>query len=97
MISTSPASGAFISGSLCVSSPSLTQHSSYTNRLITAKDHASIQLNVVHVDANGVAIQGEYTPFVISGFVRNKGESDSAINLLAQKSGLLKNVIDSHQ
>ena len=69
--------------------------SSYTNRLINAKDHASIQLNVANVDASG-ADTGEYTPFVISGFVRNKGESDAANNLLAQKSGLLKAVIETH-
>lgn len=71
--------------------------SSYTNRLISAKDHASIQLNVAHVDQSGAAIPGEYTPFVISGFVRNKGESDAAVNLLAQKAGLLKAVIETHQ
>ena len=70
------------------------QTSSATNRLITAKDHASVQINVGHVDQNGNLIQGEYTPFVLSGFVRQKGDADASFNALAQKAGFLKNVIE---
>jgi small subunit ribosomal protein S21e len=41
----------------------------WTNRLITAKDHASIQLNIGHLDDAGV-YTGQYTTFALSGFVR---------------------------
>jgi len=66
---------------------------SATNRLITAKDHASVQVNIAHVNANGV-YTGEITSFVLSGFLRAKGDSDDALNRLAQQKGFLKNVID---
>jgi len=62
-----------------------------TNRLITAKDHAAIQISVADVDANGVA-QSTSTSFAISGQVRAMGESDDSLNRLATKAGLLRNV-----
>ncbi len=43
--------------------------SSSTNRLITSKDVASVQLNVGHVDENGV-YTGQFTTFALCGFVR---------------------------
>ena len=49
--------------------------SSYTNRLITAKDHAAVQINVGHVDAAGV-FNGRYSAFVLSGNLRVRGEAD---------------------
>lgn len=64
---------------------------SATNRLITAKDHASIQFNVGHVDANGV-YTGDFTPFALSGFLRTQGRADEAINRLATNKGFLKHV-----
>ena len=42
---------------------------SWTNRLITAKDHASIQINIGHLDETGV-YTGQYTTLALSGFVR---------------------------
>ena len=42
---------------------------SWTNRLIEAKDHASVQINVGHLDQHGV-YNGQYTTFALSGFVR---------------------------
>jgi hypothetical protein len=43
--------------------------SSASNRLITAKDHASVQLNIGHLDENGLYL-GQFTTFALSGFVR---------------------------
>jgi len=37
--------------------------------LITATDHASIQVNVGHLDSEGV-YTGAFTTFALSGFVR---------------------------
>lgn len=44
-------------------------YSSATNRLITSKDHASVQLNIGHLDADGV-YTGQFSTFALSGFVR---------------------------
>lgn len=43
--------------------------SSWTNKLITAKDHASVQINVGHLDANGV-YTGAFTTLALAGSVR---------------------------
>ncbi|KAJ6538564.1 ribosomal protein S21e [Mycena latifolia] len=64
---------------------------SATNRLITSKDHASVQINVVDVDSNGRALNTS-TTFALCGQVRSQGESDDSINRLATKAGLLRNV-----
>jgi hypothetical protein len=60
--------------------------------LITAKDHASVQINVGHVDANGV-FTGDFTAFTLCGFVRQKGDADDALNRLATAKGFLKHVV----
>uniref|UniRef100_A0A804P6A2 40S ribosomal protein S21 n=1 Tax=Zea mays TaxID=4577 RepID=A0A804P6A2_MAIZE len=39
---------------------------SATNRIITAKDHASVQINIGHLDANGL-YDGHFTTFALSG------------------------------
>ncbi|GMH30963.1 hypothetical protein Nepgr_032806 [Nepenthes gracilis] len=57
---------------------------SATNRLITAKDHASVQINIGHLDENGV-YNNQYTTFALSGFVRAQGDADSALDRLWQK------------
>lgn len=56
------------------------------DRLITSKDHASVQINVVDVDANGRALN-TYTSFALCGQVRSQGESDDSLNRLATKAG----------
>ncbi len=62
---------------------------SATGRLITAKDHASVQLNVGDVDAQGRYV-GTFTTYALSGQVRSQGEGDDSINRLATADGLLK-------
>ncbi|KAF2859021.1 ribosomal protein S21e [Piedraia hortae CBS 480.64] len=64
---------------------------SATNRIIKAKDHASVQLSVGKVDENG-KYTGENQVYALSGFVRAMGESDDSVNRLAQKDGFLKKV-----
>ena len=58
----------------------------FVDRLITSKDHASIQLSIVDVDANGRALNTS-TTFALCGQVRSQGESDDSINRLATKAG----------
>lgn len=62
-----------------------------TNRLITSKDHASVQINIVDVDDTGRALS-TYTSFALSGPVRSQGESDDSLNRLATQAGLLRGV-----
>ena len=57
-----------------------------TDRLITSKDHASVQISVADVDANGRALATS-TSFALCGQVRADGESDDSINRLATKAG----------
>merc|ERR1712014_387515 len=64
---------------------------SATNRIIKAKDHASVQISIAKVDENGRAT-GETQVYALCGFVRGMGEGDDALNRLAQKDGFLKNV-----
>ena len=56
--------------------------SSWTNRLITSKDHAAVQISVGEVDPTTGKLTGKTRTIAISGYVRAKGESDMAINTL---------------
>ncbi|KAL8789389.1 MAG: hypothetical protein Q9195_006862 [Heterodermia aff. obscurata] len=64
---------------------------SATNRIIKAKDHASVQISIGKVDENG-RYTGENQVYALCGFVRAMGEGDDSLNRLAQRDGLLKNV-----
>ncbi|EEQ86712.1 40S ribosomal protein S21 [Blastomyces dermatitidis] len=64
---------------------------SATNRIIKAKDHASVQISIAKVDENG-RYTGENQIYALCGFVRARGESDDSLNRLAQRDGFLKNV-----
>ncbi|CAJ0626936.1 20274_t:CDS:2 [Entrophospora sp. SA101] len=59
---------------------------SATNRIITAKDHASVQINVGEVDENG-QYKNEWKTYALCGFVRQSGESDDSLNRLATEDG----------
>jgi len=56
------------------------------DRLITSKDHASVQVVIADVDANGRALSTS-TSFALSGQVRAQGEGDDSLNRLATKAG----------
>merc|ERR1712226_18699 len=62
---------------------------SASGKLIAAKDHASIQLNVAEVDEHG-RITGSNVTYAICGNLRKMGESDDALNRLAAQDGLIK-------
>lgn len=57
-----------------------------SDRLITSKDHASVQIAIADVDANGRALPTT-TTFALCGQVRSQGESDDSMNRLATKAG----------
>ncbi|CAB4313157.1 unnamed protein product [Prunus armeniaca] len=57
---------------------------SATNRWITSKDHASFQINVGHLDENGI-YTGQFSTFALCGYVRALGDADSGLDRLWQK------------
>lgn len=59
---------------------------SATNRLITAKDHASVQINVAEVNEEG-KITGTNVTYAFHGGLRETGDSDDALNRLATGDG----------
>ncbi len=61
---------------------------SITNNIISAKDHASVQISVADVDEEG-RMSGGYKTFAFCGKVRATGQADDAFNNLALKAGLL--------
>jgi len=64
---------------------------SATNRLITAKDHASTKINIGHVDHNGI-YNSEFSTVAFCGFIRKCGFADSALNKYAYEKRLMRNI-----
>lgn len=58
---------------------------SYTNRLIAAKDHSSVQINVANVDPVTGLYTGEFTPYALAGYIRFKSEGDMALTTLVKE------------
>lgn len=56
----------------------------WTNKLITAKDHASVQINVGHLNEDG-QYDGNFTTFALAGNVRAMGSGDSGVDTLWKK------------
>jgi small subunit ribosomal protein S21e len=68
----------------------------YTDRIITSKDHSSIQLSVcdVHpilfqVNADGTINLAKSNIINISGFVRSTGQGDAALQKILNEKKLL--------
>merc|ERR1711881_32945 len=62
---------------------------SASNRIIAAKDHASIQLNIADVDEKTGRMTGSTKTYAICGTIRRMGESDDCLNRLAKKDGII--------
>ena len=60
--------------------------SSWTNKLITAKDHAAVQINVGHLNSEGI-FTGATTTLALAGNVRAWGAADTAVDLLWKVRG----------
>mmetsp|Transcript_59097 Transcript_59097/g.69089 ORF Transcript_59097/g.69089 Transcript_59097/m.69089 type:complete len:86 (+) Transcript_59097:174-431(+) len=58
---------------------------SWTTRIISAKDHGSVQINVGNVDPTTGVFTGEATPYAMAGYIRNKSEGDAAFTCLVEK------------
>ena len=57
---------------------------SWTSRLVEAKDHASVQINVANVDPVTGMATGESTPYCLCGYIRFKSEGDMALTALVE-------------
>ncbi|XP_068678103.1 small ribosomal subunit protein eS21-like [Montipora capricornis] len=61
---------------------------SVTNRVITAKDHASVQINVGEIDETG-RFTGNFKTYALCGFLRHLGEADDSLTRLCLKDGMV--------
>ena len=61
---------------------------SITNRIIAAKDHASVQINIGELDDEG-QLTGKNFTFASCGFVRGMGEADDSFNKLCSDAKIL--------
>ena len=66
---------------------------SWTNRLIRAKDHGSVQINVANVDPVTGLFTGESTAYAMAGYIRDKSEGDMAFTALVEVND--KKVLES--
>ena len=62
----------------------LAHRCSASNRLITSNDKAAVQINIAHVNPDGVYM-GDYTTMALCGFVRKMGEADGFLDRLWTK------------
>ncbi|KAG8566986.1 hypothetical protein GDO81_013455 [Engystomops pustulosus] len=62
---------------------------SASNRIIGAKDHASIQINVAELDKANGRVTGQNITYAICGGIRRMGESDDSILRLAKTDGIV--------
>lgn len=60
--------------------------SSWTKRLITSDDYSAVQINVGDVDPVTGKYTGTFKTFAISGYLRDKGESDMALTALVAQA-----------
>jgi len=68
---------------------------SWTNRLIRAKDHGSVQINVANVDPVTGLFTGESTAYALAGYIRDKSEGDMAFTTLVESND--KKVLESQE
>ncbi|XP_068505688.1 small ribosomal subunit protein eS21 isoform X1 [Syngnathus scovelli] len=66
---------------------------SASNRIIGAKDHASVQINIAEVDNVTGRFNSQFKTYAICGAIRRMGESDDSILRLAKNDGVVaKNI-----
>uniref|UniRef100_A0A8C2G6M7 Small ribosomal subunit protein eS21 n=1 Tax=Cyprinus carpio TaxID=7962 RepID=A0A8C2G6M7_CYPCA len=63
--------------------------SSASNRIIGAKDHASIQLNIAEVDKATGRFNGQFKTYAICGAIRRMGEADDSLLRLAKNDSIV--------
>ncbi|XP_953371.1 40S ribosomal protein S21, putative [Theileria annulata] len=59
-----------------------------TNRIISAKDHGAVQINIGLVDERGVYNNSNFS-LALSPEMRQRGDADEVVNRLLREQGLL--------
>ncbi|EAN32089.1 Ribosomal protein S21e [Theileria parva strain Muguga] len=59
-----------------------------TNRIISAKDHGAVQINIGLVDERGVYNNTNFS-LALSPEMRQRGDADETVNRLLREEGLL--------
>lgn len=67
-----------------------------SGRIIGAKDHASVQLNVADVDEKTGRVTGKNTAYAVCGYLRAMGESDDSINRLCSRDNIAVGLTDQN-
>merc|ERR1711875_7609 len=62
---------------------------SASNRIVAAKDHASVQINVADVDETTGRMTGSNKTYAICGKIRQMGESDDSLVRLTKRDGII--------
>ncbi|XP_043854205.1 40S ribosomal protein S21-like [Dromiciops gliroides] len=62
---------------------------SVNNRIIRAKDHVSIQMNVAEVEKVTGRFNGQFKTYAICEAIHRMGESDDSILWLAKNDGIV--------
>ncbi|CAL8260513.1 unnamed protein product [Gadus morhua 'NCC'] len=62
---------------------------SASNRIIGAKDHASIQLNIAEVDKVTGRFNGQFKTYALCGPIRRMGEADDSLLRLAKTDNIV--------
>lgn len=60
-----------------------------SNKIIAAKDHAAIQLDIAEVNEQTGVITGKNRTYALCGSIRMMGEADDSIVRLATKDGFV--------
>ncbi|KAJ8259947.1 hypothetical protein GJAV_G00175300 [Gymnothorax javanicus] len=66
---------------------------SASNRIIGAKDHASIQINIAEVDKVTGRFNGQFKTYAICGAIRRMGEADDSLLRLAKSDTIVSPTI----
>jgi small subunit ribosomal protein S21e len=62
---------------------------SASNKIIAAKDHAAVQLDIADVDEQTGRITGKNRTYALCGSIRMMGEADDSIVRLAASDGFI--------
>jgi len=60
-----------------------------SNKIIAAKDHAAVQLDIAEVDEQTGRITGKNRTYALCGSIRMMGEADDSLVRLATRDGFI--------
>jgi len=66
----------------------------WSNRLVEAKDHSSVQINIANVDPVTGLATGDATPFCLVGYIRDISEGDMALTELVKKNDAAMSAVE---